>query len=95
MGFAHNELKTAVGTEGRSVPRNAPTVVNTAFLTRLFHDGRETSLENQVWGPLLAHNEMANPSPGYIINKLNAIPDYKGLFEEAFGQLPLLSFLTS
>jgi len=94
MGFAHNELKTAVGTEGRSVPRNAPTVVNTAFLTRLFHDGRETSLENQVWGPLLAHNEMANPSPGYIINKLNAIPDYKGLFEEAFGEGPSIETIS-
>ena len=43
MGFAHNELKTAVGTEGRSVPRNAPTVVNVAFLTKLFHDARESS----------------------------------------------------
>ena len=86
MGFAHNELKTAVGTEGRSVPRNAPTVINVAFLTKLFHDARENSLEDQVWGPLLAHNEMANPSPGYIINKLKSIPDYEGLFENAYGR---------
>ena len=94
MGFAHNELKTAVGTEGRSGLRNAPTIVNTGFLTRLFHDARESSLENQVWGPLLAHNEMANPSPGYIIKKLNAIPDYKGLFEEAFGQGPSIETIS-
>ena len=94
MGFAHNELKTAVGTEGRSVPRNAPTVVNTAFLTRLFHDARENTLENQVWGPLLAHNEMDNPSPGYLINKINAIPDYKGLFEEAFGEGPSIETIS-
>ena len=94
MGFAHNELKTAVGTEGRSVPRNAPTIINAAFLTRLFHDARENSLENQVWGPLLAHNEMANPSPGYLINKINAIPDYKGLFEEAFDQGPSIETIS-
>ena len=94
MGFAHNELKTAVGTEGRSVPRNAPTVVNSAFLTRFFHDARENSLENQVWGPLLAHNEMDNPSPGYLINKINAIPDYKGLFEEAFGTGPSIETIS-
>ena len=86
MGFAHNELKTAVGTEGRSNIRNAPTILNSAFLSRLFHDARETSLENQVWGPLLSHQEMANPSPGYLINKINAIPDYKGTFEEAYGK---------
>jgi cytochrome c peroxidase len=85
MGFAQNELATAVGTEGRSVPRNAPTVVNAAFLSRFFHDARENSLEDQVWGPLLAHNEMANPSPGYILNKIRAIPDYQGLFENAYG----------
>ena len=85
MGFAQNELATAVGTEGRSVPRNAPTVVNVAFLSRLFHDARENNLEDQVWGPLLAHNEMANPSPGYILNKLKSIPDYEGLFEIAYG----------
>ena len=85
MGFAHNELSTAVGTEGRSVPRNAPTILNTALLSRLFHDAREHSLENQVWGPLLAHNEMANPSPGYLINKIKHIPDYNNLFEEAYG----------
>ena len=94
MGFAHNELKTAVGTEGRSVPRNAPTVVNSAFLTRFFHDARENSLENQVWGPLLAHNEMDTPSPGYLINKINAIPDYKGLFEEAFGTGPSIETIS-
>ena len=85
MGFAQNELATAVGTEGRSVPRNAPTVVNAAFLSRFFHDARENSLEDQVWGPLLAHNEMANPSPGYILNKIKNIPDYEGLFESAYG----------
>ena len=94
MGFAHNELATAVGTEGRSVPRNAPTILNAAFLTRLFHDGREHSLENQVWGPLLAHNEMANPAPGYLINKIKSIPDYDNLFEQAYGAEPSIETIS-
>ena len=94
MGFAHNELATAVGTEGRSVPRNAPTILNAALLTRLFHDGREHSLENQVWGPLLAHNEMANPAPGYLIKKIKSIPDYDNLFEEAYGTGPSIDTLS-
>lgn len=88
MGFAHNELRTAVGTEGRSVPRNAPTVLNVGFLARFFHDGRESSLEDQVWGPILNHDEMAIPSPGYLINKIKAIPDYKNQFENAYGSAP-------
>ena len=94
MGFAHNELATAVGTEGRSVPRNSPSILNSALLSRLFHDGREHSLENQVWGPLLNHNEMANPSPGYLINKIRNIPDYENLFEEAYGTGPSIDTIS-
>ncbi len=88
QGFAHNELATAVGIEGRTVRRNAPTVYNVAYLQRLFHDGREYSLENQVWAPLLAQNEMGNPSVGSVIEKLKHIPDYADLFEQAFGRGP-------
>jgi cytochrome c peroxidase len=84
QGFTVNELATAVGIEGRSVRRNAPTLYNSAYVTRLFHDGRETSLEQQIWGPLLAANEMGNPSVGYVIERLRALPDYSGLFEAAF-----------
>ena len=43
------------------------------------------SLEQQIWGPLLAKNEMANPSVGYVINKIKKMPDYKGMFEKAFN----------
>ena len=84
QGFTSNELAMAVGVEGRSVRRNSPTIYNTAYLTRLFHDGREETLEQQVWGPFLAQNEMANPSVGAVIGKIRRIPDYKGLFEKAF-----------
>jgi cytochrome c peroxidase len=88
QGFTSNELATPIGLEGRSLRRNAPTLYNVAYATRLFHDGRETSLENQAWGPLLARNEMGNPSVGYVIEKIQTLPDYKGLFEAAFGRGP-------
>jgi cytochrome c peroxidase len=42
-------------------------------------------LEQQVWAPFLARNEMANPSIGYVIDKIKAIPEYDGLFEKAFN----------
>ncbi|HBA64953.1 MAG TPA: photosynthetic protein synthase I, partial [Methylococcaceae bacterium] len=76
QGFTSNEMKTAVGVEGRTVKRNSPTLYNVAYYTKLFHDGRETSLEHQVWGPLLAHNEMANPSIGIVIEKLHNDSEY-------------------
>jgi cytochrome c peroxidase len=88
QGFSNNEMATAVGIEGRSVRRNSPSLYNVGYAQLLFHDGRENSLEQQVWGPLLAHNEMANPSIGYVIDKLKANADYRGLFEQAFNKGP-------
>ncbi|MCZ2103361.1 MAG: hypothetical protein OZ923_00765 [Comamonadaceae bacterium] len=84
QGFVSNELGGAVGFEGRSHRRNTPTVLNAAYFQRLFHDGREISLENQIWGPLLSFNEMANAAPGVVIEKIRAQPEYRGLFERAF-----------
>jgi cytochrome c peroxidase len=84
QGFTNNELATAVGIEGRTVRRNAPTIYNVAYFSHIFHDGRETRLEYQIWQPILASNEMANPSIGYVIEKIHRLPDYAGLFENAF-----------
>lgn len=84
QGFTVNELATAVGIEGRTVKRNAPTLLNVGLLRTLFHDAREFRLEHQVWSPLLAANEMANPSVGYIIEHLQRWADYPQAFQEAF-----------
>ena len=88
QGFTSNEMATAIGVEGRSVRRNAPSLYNVGYAQLLFHDGRENSLEQQVWGPLLAHNEMANPSIGFVVDKINNSADYRGLFEAAFHKKP-------
>ena len=89
QGFSSNELATAVGIEGRTVRRNAPTIYNVAYAKRLFHDARENTLEQQIWGPLLAHNEMGNPSVGRVIEKINSIENYVTQFKITFeGQAP-------
>ncbi len=88
QGFTQNEMRTPVGIEGRFVKRNAPSLYNVGYRQRLFHDGREFSLENQVWQPLLSANEMANPSVGFVIETLRDAADYRGLFEAAFGRGP-------
>ncbi len=96
QGFTSNEMATAVGIEGRTVRRNAPTLYNVAYAERLFHDGREDRLEQQIWGPLLAVNEMGNPSVGYVLDKIRHVPDYAGLFEAAFdGRGPTMETLGS
>ncbi|QWF71735.1 SCO family protein [Methylomonas paludis] len=86
QGFTNNEMATAVGIEGRSVRRNSPTLYNVAYAEKLFHDGRENRLEQQVWGPLLAANEMANPAIASVVAKISANPDYQRRFKTAFRQ---------
>ena len=93
QGFTSNEVAMAVGIEGRTVRRNSPTIYNVAYLSALFHDGRESNLEQQVWAPLLASNEMANPSIGYVLGKIKNSPDYNGLFEQAFARGPSMETL--
>ncbi len=88
QGFTSNEMATAVGIEGRTVRRNSPTLYNIAYAKTLFHDSRETTLEQQVWGPLLAHNEMGNPSIGVVVEKIKSIANYKLQFEHVFGKGP-------
>ncbi|UWR93125.1 methylamine utilization protein MauG [Phaeobacter inhibens] len=85
QGFANWELATSVGVEGRSVKRNAPSLINVGLLNPLFHDGRDPMLETQFIGPLTARNEMANPSAGRVVSHLQSDSAYDSLFKEAFG----------
>ena len=93
QGFTQNELATPVGHEGRSVRRNAPSLYNVAFRENLFLDGRESSLEDQVWSPLLAINEMANGSRAEVIARIRAMPEYgrrfTSLYEEGLTERTL------
>ena len=70
QGFTQNELATPVGHLGKGVRRNVPSLYNVAFAEDLFLDGREQSLEAQIWSPLLAENEMANESREAVLAKL-------------------------
>ena len=84
QGFTSNELSTAVGIEGRTVRRNSPSLLNVGYMQKLFHDGRESTLEQQVWSPLLAFNEMANPSIGHLIEKISNTSDYQQIFSNIY-----------
>lgn len=84
QGFTVNEIATAVGMEGKSLRRNAPSLLNTALNATFFHDGRAKSLEEQVWGPLLAADEMANGTKEAVVNRIRELADYRSRFDTAF-----------
>ena len=73
----------AVGHEGAVGPRNSPTILNSAYQTRQFWDGRVKTLEQQALGPIQTGVEMHMPLDK-LMPKLNSIKGYKKLFKEAY-----------
>ena len=74
----------STGFQGHTGDRNAPTVLNAAFLRRLFWDGRARSLEHQAEGPFVNPVEMAMPSLGAVEERVREDPTYGPLFQTAF-----------
>ena len=81
-GFSDG-LPTSIGKDGQKLKRAAPTLWNVAYLKRLFWDGRATTLEEQMQGPLYSDEEMGNTEEN-LLETLNSIENYQVLFDEAF-----------
>ena len=65
--------------------RNAPTVLNAAFWSKQFWDGRALLLEDQAKGPPLNPVEMATDSEAAAIARLKAA-GYEAEFDAVFGK---------
>lgn len=78
----------SLGASGKFGTRNAPTVLNAAYFTTQFWDGRAPSLEEQALGPMANPIEM-NQAHDISVKKIAADPFYRREFEEAFGSGPV------
>ena len=67
--------------------RNAPTVLNAAFQSTFFWDGRAASLEAQAAEALANPHEMA-ASPEHVIDMVATNPGYREWYTEAFPGRP-------
>ena len=76
-------LPTAIGHNFQVLKRHSPTVINTAFNTLQFWDGRAETLEAQAAGPIVSPGEM-NQDMDELINELSVIKGYVELFEKAY-----------
>jgi cytochrome c peroxidase len=83
LGFTDG-LGISRGVGGMTGVRNAPTVVNAAYLPLQFWDGRAVSLEEQAASPIADPVEM-NQTHEVSVSKLSGDPAYKALFAKAFG----------
>jgi cytochrome c peroxidase len=82
-GFSDG-LPRSIGADGKEIQRNAPSLWNTGLQHRLFWDGRASTFEQQMLGPLYDPKEMAN-TPANLLKSLNASPEYRRLFATAFA----------
>ena len=75
---------TSTGIDGQVGGANSPTVINSAYATTQFWDGRAASLEEQALGPIENPIEMGHKLSD-LVPQLNEIAAYKELFQAAFG----------
>lgn len=81
----------STGIAGQKGGRSAPTVINRAYSTQQFWDGRADSLEEQAKGPIANPLEMtaektADAAHTESVKRLAAIPGYAKRFEQVFGE---------
>jgi cytochrome c peroxidase len=77
-------LSRSYGTTGAQTGTNSLTVLNSGLQFTLFWDGRVSSLEDQIDGPLLNPNIMAASWP-IVIARLSADEGYRKRFLEIYG----------
>ncbi len=85
MAGGEDNRPFAAGVHGQTGGRSAPTVWNSAFNATQFWDGRAASLEDQARGPVTNPIEMGMKSWNDVVARLQQIPQYPQLFQEAFG----------
>lgn len=84
--FTDSPLPVSEGINKLTGTRNAPTVVNSAYLQNQFWDGRSPSLEDQALHPFLNPVEMGLPDHMPILKIVRADGDYTKAFKEVFGK---------
>lgn len=82
-GFTDNK-PVSNGVQSKTGTRSSPTVINSAYNTLQFWDGRAPSLEKQAEGPIANPVEMAYSLSG-AVDRLNHDASYREQFKLAWG----------
>ncbi len=82
-GYSNGEA-FAVGVRGELGGRNTPTIINSAYSSLQFWDGRAAHLEGQALGPIANPVEM-DLSIEEAVKRINSIAGYREQFQKVFG----------
>lgn len=83
-GFAHVDHKLSHGIYGKIGTRNAPVIMNMAWNRYFMLDGGVNHLDMQPLAPITNPLEM-DETMERVVEKLNASPKYRRLFQSAFA----------
>jgi cytochrome c peroxidase len=84
--FTDSPLSVSEGIAKLTGTRNAPTVINSAYLATQFWDGRSPSLEDQALHPFINPVEMGLKDHEPILKIARTDPEYVKAFKEVFGK---------
>ena len=82
--FSDGPQTFSTGIGGKQLDRNTPPLFNLAWYPALFWDGRASTLEEQVFHPVRAHEEMDLDWPT-AVHRIQNSSLYPAQFEAAFG----------
>jgi cytochrome c peroxidase len=84
--FTDSPLQVSEGINKLTGTRNAPTVVNAAYMKSQFWDGRSPTLEDQALHPPLNPVEMGLVDHDPILEIARTDPEYVKAFQDVFGK---------
>jgi len=84
--FTDSPLSVSEGIAKLTGTRNAPTVINSAYLETQFWDGRSPSLEDQAQHPFVNPVEMGLKNHEPILKIARTDPEYVKAFKQVFGK---------
>jgi cytochrome c peroxidase len=82
--YGTDALPRSVGNQGRIVPRNAPTVFNTALQFVQHYGGNRVDVEEQAVKALTSPLAYGNADYAAAEARLRRLPGYRAMFEKAF-----------
>ncbi|MDR6966114.1 cytochrome c peroxidase [Flavobacterium arsenatis] len=83
--FTDGNARSLSNLQGKTVLRNAPTLLNAVYADRFFYDLRAFTLEQQAEHVIFNTSEF-NTAYAEILQKLNGIPEYSNQFKKLFGE---------
>jgi len=92
VAFSDGPNRFSQGINGELLQRNTMPLFNLAWYPKLFWDGKAASIEEQVFHPVRAHNEM-NLDWKKAVERINESDFYRSKFQAVFANMEIDSVL--